>query len=67
MQFTSTFVTMTAAFAGLSAAAPASAGTALEERFVPGQCGVHVEQFQKNQGSTWFPRSFIPSFLFLLA
>ena len=48
MQFTTTLITMTAAFIGLSAAAPAPAA-ALEERFVPGQCGVHVTQFQKNQ------------------
>ncbi|RYP81686.1 hypothetical protein DL769_001918 [Monosporascus sp. CRB-8-3] len=43
MQFSITFIT--AAIAGLSTAAPT-----LEERYVPGACGIHVTQYQKNQG-----------------
>ena len=46
MQFTSTLITITSAvLAGLSTAAPAnSAGD-----FVPGRCGIHVTQWQKNE------------------
>ncbi|KAK7753698.1 hypothetical protein SLS62_004321 [Diatrype stigma] len=49
MQFTITALTaaaaMTMTMAGLSAAAPAT----LEERFASGACGIHVNQWQKNE------------------
>ena len=45
MQFTNTFIAITSVLVGLSTAAPAH-----EARdFVPGRCGIHVTQFQKNE------------------
>ncbi|KAI0448888.1 hypothetical protein F5B21DRAFT_79788 [Xylaria acuta] len=48
MQFTIAIIAT--ALAGLSAASPvASPATSNSRRFVPGQCGVHVTQWQKNE------------------
>ncbi|XXG99308.1 hypothetical protein Hte_005645 [Hypoxylon texense] len=43
MQFTTAL--LAAALAGLSLAVPAA-----EKRYVAGQCGIHVTQYQKNEG-----------------